>query len=294
MRHVGHGLDLLLQPQVILVAEPQQLVLVSLLLADGVDDQAAPRAQIGQGLHHRLPGRRRIDDRVQGHRGPLRGITRPDGPQLQGEGASLWVAGKDVDPGIRIEVTGQLQHQVGRAAEPGQSQRLTVFDPSQHEGAVADPTGAQQGRSLRVGEDVRYGIGIGLRHAHVLGVTPVDIAAGGPKVGTQVLVVRSGRGMDPADPDPLAEREAARPGTALVHTTDHLVARHHRQPRRGRASFDLVELGVADAAGGDFDPNFARHGLRHGKLHLGDRNRLVLQRADPLDDHRLHARQASY
>ncbi|MCU0836247.1 MAG: hypothetical protein MUC77_17740 [Chromatiaceae bacterium] len=82
--------------------------------------------------------------------------------------------------------------------------------------------------------------------------------------------------MDPADTHPIAQVEAGGPHPQPIHAPDHLVTRHHREPRRRGPALDLIELRVADAARRDANPDLAltRHGL--GQLDWLERPRAVL------------------
>ena len=84
---------------------------------------------------------------------------------------------------------------------------------------------------------------------------------------------------EPGDADALTRGEAL---AALDHARDDLMAGHERQPGLRELPVDDVEIGAADAAGGDLEEHLA--GLR---LRLGDvleAQRLAL----PVEHHRAH------
>jgi hypothetical protein len=66
------------------------------------------------------------------------------------------------------------------------------------------------------------------------------------------------------------------------------VAGDHRQPRRRRAAFDLVELGVAHPAAGDLDQHLARCRLRGRQFHRVERRRAVDELSYTAQQHGLH------
>jgi hypothetical protein len=102
---------------------------------------------------------------------------------------------------------------------------------------------------LRIGEHLRNPIRVGFRDRHVLGITAIDIASGRAETWTQVLIVGAGGRVDPADANAVSYDETGRSITDPVNPPHDLVTGHHGQARRSGASFDLVELRMADAAG---------------------------------------------
>jgi len=98
-------------------------------------------------------------------------------------------------------------------------------------------------------------ISIRLRHGHELGIAAVGVAAGRPKVVTEVFLATLATaafptcGKDPGDADPITESGSGCPSAERLDPPDDLMAEDDRQVRRGCPSLDLVQLGVADAAG---------------------------------------------
>src|SRR5271157_4288360 len=149
---VGDALDLLLQPEVSGVVDPQQGVLVDLLLADRIDDQTPAPLQVFERLDDRRPGRGRVDDRVQPPRGPRARLAGPGRPEFAGERPLRGGASEReyLRPGEAVQ--DQLQNQVRRGPEAGEAQGLPVLQPGQAEGAEPDRPRAQEGCGLYVGE----------------------------------------------------------------------------------------------------------------------------------------------
>ena len=58
--------------------------------------------------------------------------------------------------------------------------------------------------------------------------------------------------------------------------------------RRGRPSLDLVQLGMADAAGQHLDQQFSVARDRLGEISQPERRRIVRERADGIQDHGAH------
>ena len=63
--------------------------------------------------------------------------------------------------------------------------------------------------------------------------------------------------VNPADAHTRAKFKAFGARPQLVHPADDFMAGNDRQARRRRSTFDLVQLGVTDTAGGDADADFA-------------------------------------
>src|SRR5262249_12296696 len=93
--------------------------------------------------------------------------------------------------------------------------------------------------------------------------------------------------IDPADADAVSGTKASR-AVYFRDAPDDLMAQDDRQSRRRRASLDLVELGMAHAAGGDFDEQLAVAGLRHRQVFELQVLLGASERADFFQHHRLH------
>lgn len=183
---------------------------------------------------------------------------------------------------------------MGRGAEPGQAEGLAVLQPGQLQRAVADGAGAEEGCGLDVGEDLRNRVSEGRRNGHGLGVAAAGVAAGGGEPGTQVLapgaaVLAPAAGRkDPGDADPVALANAAGAGSQRVDPSHRLMAEDDRQAGRRRAPFDLVELGVADAASRDANADLPFAGDRHRQIRRHQRLGVLLQAAQRPQEHRAH------
>ncbi len=86
-------------------------------------------------------------------------------------------------------------------------------------------------------------------HRHVFGIAAVCIAARRAEFGAQVLVILARRPVDPADTDAVPRLVSFRRAAGFLDVTDHFMAGNDGQPGRGRSTLDLIEFGVADAAG---------------------------------------------
>ncbi|HYN10921.1 MAG TPA: hypothetical protein VES67_26295 [Vicinamibacterales bacterium] len=69
---------------------------------------------------------------------------------------------------------------------------------------------------------------------------------------------------------------------------DDLMPEDPRQCRRPEPSFDFVQLGVADAAGGDADQYVSSGGIGTRNFARGQRARVLDKAAELLEDHRAH------
>ena len=74
---VGDGLYLSFLPQVIAVAQVEEVLFVAVLLADGVDDETPAGAEVGEGVNHGFPDGRGVDDGVELLWGVVFGVTGP-------------------------------------------------------------------------------------------------------------------------------------------------------------------------------------------------------------------------
>src|SRR5262245_26127514 len=93
-----------------------------------------------------------------------------------------------------------------------------------------------------------------IRHRDELGESAVDVAASGFETRTEILAARSAplavsaRAKDPRDADAIAGLMGGRAPSCFEHAPDDLMSEHARKPRRRQPAFDLVQLGVTDAA----------------------------------------------
>ena len=138
----------------------------------------------------------------------------------------------------------------------------------------------RSGAASAVGEDLRDGVGEGLGHGHEFRIAAVRVTARGAESCAEVLVagaagVADPAGpVDPADPDPFADPEPSGmrpPGGDRAHD---LVPRDDRKGGRRRPPLDLVELRMADAAGGHGDEDLPLTGHRFRQLDRNQRRRV--------------------
>jgi hypothetical protein len=80
--------------------------------------------------------------------------------------------------------------------------------------------------------------------------------------------------MDPRDADACAEPETVDAGCHVLDMADDLMAGNPRQHRGRQSSFDFVQLGVTDAAGGDPDEHTTSAGTRSRDLPSRKRRRI--------------------
>ncbi len=106
----------------------------------------------------------------------------PDRSQLPGELALSFRPRKDMDAGVRESVPDRLEDDVGRGAEPGQPEVVSVGDAGEPEGPVADRARAEKRGGLDIAENVRDRIGEILADLHILRVAAVRVAPGAPEI----------------------------------------------------------------------------------------------------------------
>ena len=225
-----------------------------------------------QGLNDGLPGGRRVDNRMEFFRGfRLRG-PRPGGAQFAGEGAFPLAPGEDEGFGMGETAADRLKDEVGRGAETGEAEIPAVGKSGEAERPVADRPRAEKRRRLRIGEDLRDGMGESLRNGHELRVAAVYIPARGAKLRAEVFVSGAAGVADAAGPvNPAHAHAVSRTETPDVRSqagdaTDDLVSWDNGNGGRRRPPFDLVDLRVADAADGHADQDLALTGRRFRRL----------------------------
>ena len=94
--------------------------------------------------------------------------------------------------------------------------------------------------------------------------------------------------MNPSDADALADFEPVRLFAQLGNSPDDFVTENDWQVTGCGAAFDLVQLGVTNAAGGDLDEHLAVIGSRSCEVSQGERPGMVYQAARLLEHHRSH------
>jgi hypothetical protein len=121
-----------------------------------------------------------------------------------------------------------------------------------------------------------------------LRVPAVQVIPGELRLLAEVLPPRAAvaarpvRPAEPRDTDPVPRGEPIRSGAGPDHTADDLMAGRQRQLRLGELPVDDVEVGPADAAGGDLERDLTTTGLWIGQLPLDQR------RTKGFEHHRAH------
>ena len=198
-------------------------------------------------------------------------------PRRRASCAGLLRPGEDVDPGPLGQ--GDLGGDVGGAPEAVDAEPPARRQVGPPERPVADDARAQEGGRLLVGEGRRDDVGEGLVDHQVLGVPAVEVPAGEAGVEAQVLPARHTEAAHPAgvgqprDAHPVARREAGAPVARPVDHAHHLVARDHQVAGGRQVPLGQVEVGPADAAHRDPDPDLARTRLGDRTLHPGEGSR---------------------
>jgi hypothetical protein len=99
-----------------------------------------------------------------------------------------------------------------------------------------------------------------------VGIAAVDGVAGEDGVVAEILqpgAAKPAIAVDAADPgDADARADGERGGSTLDHLADDLMAGNDARLQRLEIAFDDVEIGAADAAGEDFEQDFAGLWLR--------------------------------
>jgi hypothetical protein len=94
----------------------------------------------------------------------------------------------------------------------------------------------------------------------------MDVSAGGPKMGAEILGRSTVGAMDPTDAHPVAYAPFGDTVSQSIDCPDDFVTKHDGK-RWGRGSaFDLIQFRVADSAGGHPNPDLAGSRFRNGKF----------------------------
>ena len=178
---------------------------------------------------------------------------------------------------LGIKVSRQLQNQVARTAEAGQTEYVAIFDRREFEGAKTNPARTQERRGFVVGEAFRYWICVVLPNRHELGIATVCIASRGDELIADVFIFVAGRLVYPADADTITDGERRNPRSGRHYNPDDLVPGNYRQKRWRRTALDLIDLGMANPASTDLDQNLTSRGFGTRNLSKRQRIRVVVQ-----------------
>jgi hypothetical protein len=114
------------------------------------------------------------------------------------------------------------------------------------------------------------------------------VSASRAKLTAPVLEFVAGRVKYPANANPLANSEFPGAAAQFGNVPDDLVPRHDRQDRWWRPPFNLIELSVAYAAGGDPDQYFIGSRDRQRKVDHLQWSWLHLKWGNLVDHHCTH------
>ncbi len=150
-------------------------------------------------------------------------------------------------------------------AEPARVARHRV-------GAIADQSGTQQRRGMRVvvsGRQSEHVTRIGEREFRV---TAVDLISGEARLRTKVLAARrakvamAARAAEPRDADTGADRRGVHSFAMADDRPDDLVPRDHRHLGIGQLPVDEMEVGATDAARAHREQDLATRRFRTRQL----------------------------
>ena len=225
---------------------------------DAAEHDGAPGRERGEGQRHQGADRREDDRCLQFLGRPLVRGADPGGAEVARQvlGGVVRRAREGVD--LAPLPAHHLGDDVRRRAEAVDAHAPRVA--AHGERPVSDQAGAQQRRHVGVGEAVGEGEAEALVGDGVLRHAAVDVAAGEPRAGAQVLAPRGAVGAHAAGP---AQPRHADPLGARSDGADDLVT----QDARGRGDVNLavhqVQVGAADGAGADLQQQLAGLGARH-------------------------------
>ena len=153
----------------------------------------------------------------------------------------------------------EMEDQMGRSAEPGQAELLTVLKSGQFQGSIADGPGAEKRRRFGIAECCGDGVGKIFLHRHEFRIPAVGIPSGRPEIRAQVLLpvaakpALSASRVDPGHAGAIAGPELIGARARLLDNTHDLMAENDRQPRRRRPPLDFIQFGVANPARVDLE-----------------------------------------
>jgi hypothetical protein len=114
-----------------------------------------------------------------------------------------------------------------------------------------------------------------------LRIAAIGIAAGGLKIQAQILMTAQAElacpasGKDPGDTDPIAFFDVLYLASDCFNAAYDLMPRDNRQMRWRCSAFDLIEFGVANAAGRNLEQNFSVAGFGSGKVYPFKRRLII-------------------
>jgi len=240
---------------------------------DAGQREGAAFLQGAQGRRDQLSRRREDDGGVRGRRHAAGVFARPRRPHRPGHLPVRFAARAHVYGGAPVQ--GELQDDVRGGPEPvdGQCAALRQFGAGQR--PVADDPGAQQRRRLGVRKGVGDPVGELFPDDRVLREAAVPVVSRVEGGFAQVLLpggaerARPAGPGEPGDPHPGADGEACRAPAGGVDGPDGLVAGDDGKPAGGKVALDHVEVGPADPAGPDADPDLPGAGNRRGEVFQG-------------------------
>ena len=236
---------------------------------DAAADDPPALADSGERGGNQRADRREQNGGVERRGGLVVRSARPFGPHRAGERLTGGVAGPGECEYAPPLPAANLGDDVGRGAEAIDADIPPV--PGHFERAPADQAGAQQGRGrdrVKVVGEREHERRLGDRMG---GVAAVAGVAGEERRVAQVLAPASAIGASSvsvaeprhADPRPELELDAF---ARRLDAADDLVPRHDRQLGIGQFAVDDMQVGAADAAGFDPNPNLPRSRLGIGPL----------------------------
>ncbi len=246
---------------------PQEFVRKGRDLAhvDAAADHRAALAHRAQRHRHQAADRREQHGGVERLGRRLGGGSGPGAAEAEREGAARGVVGPGEGEDAPSLPDCQLRDQVCGGAETVDAEGARFAGEAQR--AVADQPGAQQRRGVRVVEADGQGEGVRGVGEHQPGVAAVARVAVELRRVAQVLApggamkaVAAG-GAEPGHADAVAGAEALDAGADRGDAADHLVAEDQRQLRLGQVAVGHVQVGAANAAGGDLDQHLAGGGI---------------------------------
>ncbi len=192
---------------------------------------------------------------------------------------------------------GHLRGQVGGRAEAVDPEPATGWQFSPAQGPEADDARAQQRRQLSVGIAARQPVGVVGADDGVLGVAAVRVPAGVAGRRAQVLraapaITAGAVGLpQPGDAKAVTDGNSVDPATDRVDIADDFVSGDGTGPARPQVTFGEVQVGAADTAGRNLQPDLAgsRFGYRDDRP--AQRPRRCRSRGGdlPADHRRCHA-----
>ncbi len=243
-----------------------------------------------QRIQHQCSGGCKDDGTVCQARWMILGGSDPRRAEFPGEFLVSGASRYDVD--FASVMSGQLQNDVRRAAEPEQSDGSALANSAKTVRTISDHSSAKKRRGAWIGKDRRDRICTLGWNDNGLGISAIHMKTCETRIFAEILFATQaeparaiGR-VQPRNTDAITFAVTANVYAQSVHNAHGLVTGYERHLRWVNIAFDDVQVGVTDAAGADANANLTR--ARRWQRPILKPKRLLLRSSLPAQNHRTH------